>query len=304
MENLQISDRTNTIEERQQLDLLEGVNQIQDVIKTKRCSRCKQEKELTNFYKNSTTTSGYESQCKDCHNLFSKSLRHKESPADYIGKKYPNEKSHIQILGDSGKRYHSHKVYLCKCDCGNEFKTDSSHLKAGHYKSCGKSKCPYSAKGIKNKNSVLLENKETGFRLIHTKWNALKKGAKERNLEFQITPEDLARIWEQQGGRCYLTGIKLSMGENANDTENITWSVDRIDNDRGYTPDNIIIIHKAVNMSRGTLSIAGFITMCHKVAELFQEHRGVSLTVQDSKFNELMQESTSRIAIGREKHIE
>lgn len=46
----------------------------------------------------------------------------------------------------------------------------------------------------------------------------------------------------------------------------ITMSVDRIDSNKGYTKDNIWIVHKDVNLIKQDYDIKYFISMCKAIA--------------------------------------
>lgn len=65
-----------------------------------------------------------------------------------------------------------------------------------------------------------------------------------------LTYEDFDRLWARAGGRCELTGIPFSF-----DKQPHHWkrpfgpSVDRIDNARGYTPENCRLVCTAVNLA-------------------------------------------------------
>ena len=85
--------------------------------------------------------------------------------------------------------------------------------------------------------------------------NISKKNAKTKGLEFDLTPEILKEMYEKQDGNCALTGIKMEMKKNS-DTKNLFHvSVDRIDNSKGYTKDNIQLVLLGINYMRNTSSI-------------------------------------------------
>lgn len=50
-----------------------------------------------------------------------------------IGKSY----GYLTILEDTGKKYHSTKIYKCRCECGNIIEVNINKLHTGHVKSCG-----------------------------------------------------------------------------------------------------------------------------------------------------------------------
>lgn len=92
-------------------------------------------------------------------------------------------------------------------------------------------------------------------------------GAHQRNKEWKITAEDAAKQLNVQNSRCALTGVNLDAGASGCHLNQITASLDRIDNSRGYTVDNIQWVHKDVNMMRGSLTIERFQELCRMVAE-------------------------------------
>jgi hypothetical protein len=91
-------------------------------------------------------------------------------------------------------------------------------------------------------------------------WNArfaaIYNRAKRRGLECTITVQDLIDCYIRQNGLCYYTGELM-----------IIDSVDRLDNTKGYIPENIVMCERKVNSSKSTKRKEDFITMCIKVAE-------------------------------------
>lgn len=92
-------------------------------------------------------------------------------------------------------------------------------------------------------------------------------GASQRNKSWKINIEYAAEKFKQQGGVCALSGLEIDAGASGCNLEEITASLDRIDNRVGYEPDNIQWVHKDVNMMRGSLCIERFIQLCKLVAK-------------------------------------
>ena len=63
--------------------------------------------------------------------------------------------------------------------------------------------------------------------------------------------EDLFELYEKQGGRCAITGIELTHSE-TNRHANV--SIDRIDNLKPYSLDNVRLVCNAVNIMRHEMS--------------------------------------------------
>jgi hypothetical protein len=79
-----------------------------------------------------------------------------------------------------------------------------------------------------------------------------------------ITKADIFALKEKQNGRCALSGVKLKWKPKSG------WkkaSVDRIDNNKGYTPDNIRLVAWGVNQALSDNDYEDFIKMCHKLAQ-------------------------------------
>lgn len=90
--------------------------------------------------------------------------------------------------------------------------------------------------------------------------------AKKRNINFDITENDLKSLYEQQDGLCALSGIKMTFKPGTRKRINNTkLSVDRINNSKGYTKDNIQLITWQANMAKGAWTNKQLINMCKNI---------------------------------------
>lgn len=91
--------------------------------------------------------------------------------------------------------------------------------------------------------------------------------AKVDNIEFAITKDDLVNLYNKQKGRCAISGEELSMPLNSKQMKlslcNI--SLDRIDSNRGYLPDNIQYVTVSINMMKINYPQEEFINYCKLV---------------------------------------
>jgi hypothetical protein len=76
-----------------------------------------------------------------------------------------------------------------------------------------------------------------------------------KGLEVTVTVKDLQTQLALTNGCCPITELPFTFAEN-NDTD---WSIDRIDNSRGYCPDNIVIVSVLANRAKSDLDLAGLI---------------------------------------------
>ena len=87
-------------------------------------------------------------------------------------------------------------------------------------------------------------------KLISIRDRALVKG-----LDVSISEKDLRTHLEETKGCCPITQVSFTFAEN-NATD---WSVDRVDNMRGYCPDNIVIVSVIANQAKSDLDLSGII---------------------------------------------
>jgi hypothetical protein len=74
-----------------------------------------------------------------------------------------------------------------------------------------------------------------------------KQRAKNKNLEFSINLGDLCRLYKSA---CPVTGVKFNSGN-----RDTAMTIDRIDNTKGYTVENILIVSFLVNRIKSNASV-------------------------------------------------
>lgn len=101
-----------------------------------------------------------------------------------------------------------------------------------------------------------------------TLFYSLKSRCKKSGLPVSITKNDIIRQYEIQNGKCYYTGNLLSW---VSGNENIM-SVDRKNNNLGYTPDNIALCSWQINKLKTNYSEQEFVQKCKEIHQ-FSENR-------------------------------
>lgn len=100
---------------------------------------------------------------------------------------------------------------------------------------------------------------------VRVAWfNSFYKSALSRGYQWNISIEEVDTLYSFQSGRCALTGWPIGW---SSEGWNHTASIDRIDNSRGYDLNNIQLVHKSLNMARGSMTIDDFLEVCRAVAD-------------------------------------
>jgi hypothetical protein len=85
--------------------------------------------------------------------------------------------------------------------------------------------------------------------------------AKRRNKEVDINLNYLEDIWNNQEGKCALTGDTMTHLVGGIDSV----SIDRIDSRKGYIKGNIQLVKKKVNIAKNDMTYDEFLDICRKV---------------------------------------
>lgn len=152
----------------------------------------------------------------------------------------------------------------------------------------------------------------TGTGLVSgTLMTYLRRKAKERNLSFELTSEQLWELFQKQNGKCALSGVELVLTTTINkqnnlDRSQLTASLDRINNLQGYTIDNVQWIHKTLNLMRREYTVNEFVHWCKLVASHANSEPS---SVNDNKVTEKVQrlegeESTNNPSTSAEPRYE
>ena len=85
---------------------------------------------------------------------------------------------------------------------------------------------------------------------LRTLVSSTKKNAAARKIDFNIRVEDLVRRANEHGWRCEVTGIPFDHAQREGWSRRpYAASIDRIDNNEGYTPINVRLVCAAVNLA-------------------------------------------------------
>lgn len=95
--------------------------------------------------------------------------------------------------------------------------------------------------------------------------------ARRRSREFLLSPDWAVKQYKLQKGMCYYTGIPMTTYQG----KGKLWSnasIDRINNDIGYTPDNCILCCNGFNLMKNTLPIEALVFMCQEFLKRYNNN--------------------------------
>ena len=95
-------------------------------------------------------------------------------------------------------------------------------------------------------------------------YTGFMKSGLTRGYVWDITIEDVDTMHQEQDGLCVYSGLSIGWSTQGWDH---SASIDRIDNDKGYTVGNVQLVHKKINMMRGSLMDEEFKELCALVAD-------------------------------------
>jgi len=120
----------------------------------------------------------------------------------------------LAVLEEAGRRQRQ-VTWKCKCDCGNIIEVKGCHLRRGRSKSCG---CPKRKHG-------------KAYTRAYTCWGSMKKRCENTNsvdyFKYGARGIKVCQRWQK------FENFYEDMGDPPNG-----YSIERIDNDKGYFPEN------------------------------------------------------------------
>ena len=123
-----------------------------------------------------------------------------------------------------------------------------AHLLTSWCKTCSGSEERLAAQRARNikyyKGTLKQSQKDDPRSYLH---KIAKSRAKRSGIEFSITSEDI--ILNEY---CPLSGVKLEVNSGNIKT---SMSLDRVDNNKGYIPGNVVIISREFNLRKGDLTL-------------------------------------------------
>jgi hypothetical protein len=91
-------------------------------------------------------------------------------------------------------------------------------------------------------------------RFIERMVSQLKSGRKRQGIEFNLDAEFFLKMFEDQDGRCAVTGRKMTWQRKSDRRNDWNISIDRIDPKGQYEPSNVRLVCKRVNLVKHNMT--------------------------------------------------
>ena len=169
-------------------------------------------------------------------------------------------------------------IELTCCFCGKSFEKELRYHKRNQKKGITTHFCSRScsSKYTQSKNPELMHNLVMGSEAddlspFRKYWSSIRRRCKNKGLVLSIDILDLKRQWEKQKGLCALSDLPMilpsSSSSHGNTNDPYLASLDRINPNKGYTPDNIQWVCLIGQYCKNIYSTEDVIHFCNAVSK-------------------------------------
>ncbi len=203
-------------------------------MQTKKCTRCEDEKSVTEFHLLKNGLYGRHSNCKTCRSEIRKGSQYdRQESGTKLCPKCDQKLDVIQFHSDKTST-NGLQTYCKKCNRINNAKWVSTY---------------------------------DGY--ITKLYKDLRNNAKRRKIGVHITKDDIMTLYKQQNGLCKYSNKKMTYKMDPDAKRGNRYltnvSVDRIDSTKPYTKDNIQLVCGIVNTIKWDLPEEAFLSYCKDI---------------------------------------
>lgn len=153
-----------------------------------------------------------------------------------------------------------------RCHICGQYKDENCFPISGHYiyRNYRDSRCT-KCKGIQNKKAKDRYSDEKRLQyVLNSRLLAAKNRASSKGIEFQLSLQDLTKLWDKQGGKCAISGIPMTYELNQGRVfSNV--SIDQVVPGKGYIPENIQLVCMAVNQIKSDFDMQTVLYICKQI---------------------------------------
>lgn len=160
------------------------------------------------------------------------------------------------IILDKVKLNKGRAGYKVQCECGYIGFREQRNVDSGRTTCCKSCSGKNTAIKTFDDNSFFNKKHKGVGELSKTRFSRIRHGAKLRELEFNITIEEIWNLFIKQNRKCALSGIILKFKDA---------SLDRIDNNKGYIFNNTQWVHVDINFMKQAYDQDYFIKTCELI---------------------------------------
>jgi hypothetical protein len=234
----------------------------------KTCSRCKEKWPLSDFATRKNTNDGLQYNCRRCQSE-ARRLRVAAARDRVISRdgsktcSLCNDTRPLVEFGECTVARDGHQSACKPCAAARarryrQAKTPEQKKEANrrHYKKWGaRIKVLTKAWATKNpERARAINNRTQRVSRWHVRlaWQC-RNSAERRGHEFDLNPDFILELFEKQERRCHWLGIEMMPSIGTRDP--LRPSIDRLDPDRGYTRDNVVLTSQFANMGRSVMTV-------------------------------------------------
>jgi hypothetical protein len=214
------------------------------------CTHCKELLDISLFHKHSQTKNSYESWCKKCKKQKALDKRREQGiEPKRIGKDFEKRKISQQNFKNRKAETFVYTITEKICSHCNTNKTVDCYRKNITYKDGYNNKCKKCEYEIctDSRQAYIVKN-WAKLLFLHAK--------KHSKYDFDIDEQFVSELYEKQNGKCFWFNVDLKPSNIAK----YPWqpSLDRLDREKGYTKDNVVLACYTANIGRNTSDEATF----------------------------------------------
>jgi hypothetical protein len=154
-----------------------------------------------------------------------------------------------------------------KCNKCNIVKNETEFYKPKRSSTCKechlKITREYKRKKRKSPDFKVMESNKQKERRYRLWQNTLISDSKSRKLEHNIDVDFINELFQKQNGKCFWFGVDLIPSENKKNPQQP--SLDRLDNKKGYTKDNVVLCCYAANIGRNETDFNSWVLFIKKI---------------------------------------
>lgn len=124
--------------------------------------------------------------------------------------------------------------------------------------------------GYNKKSALIKTDIETYFKY---KCHNTKSRIKHKNLDFDIDGEFLLSLYRSQGKKCYYSGVPIYHNTGLYNFNSI--SIERLNPDKGYTRDNVVLCAFGMNSFKGSMTEQEFKKILRQVIPSLSRYAGL-----------------------------